>query len=119
MSLDQLMAKVSAAPLNAQGRRKYTTELKREIMAALCESGLSHEGFAGKIGVPSNNLSNWRKFAPKLKTKRPAKFRAIAVEPEVKRESLTIKTAGGLVIEGLSISATAELLSALSARSTC
>ena len=116
MSIDRLAAKIAAVPLNARGRRQYPAALRREIMAALAGSGLTHGAFAEKAGVAICNLAKWKNLAPRPK-RTTAAFKAIFVEPEAKHQGLSLKAPGGVVIEGLSVSSAAELLAALCGRS--
>lgn len=123
MSIDQIAARIGAAPVNARGRRSYSSVLRREIMAAYAASGLTKEAFAEKVGVPSANLSNWRKLAPKREPRRSTGlFRAVAVEPDASSSAsatLSLRVPGGAVIEGLSIATAAELIAVLSGRPPC
>lgn len=121
MSIDRLAAKIAAIPKNKRGRRRYPDSLKREIMTALPASGMSNKDFAAKIGVSHANLCYWRDSQPPP-TKRASTggFKAISVETEATPATgICLRGPGGVVIEGLSLAAAAELIAALSGRSSC
>lgn len=120
MTIDRLAAKIAGLPRKASGRRLYPEALKREIAVALAASGLTHDDFAAKVGVPSSCLSNWKKQAVARAPRQLApSFKTIAVEPETRVTNLSLRAPGGVVIEGLTVSAVAELLAALTERSSC
>lgn len=120
MSIEQLAAKIAAIPLNHRGHRIYGKSLKLEIMAALPKSGLTHKDFAERIGVPGANLCHWREHRDALSAVAGvSKFKELVIEADRSSERLSLRAPGGVVIEGLSIAAAADLLIALAARSGC
>ena len=122
MSIDRLAAKVAAIPPNARGRRRYPEALKREIMAALAASQMTHKAFAERLGISGMNLCHWRELAPKraAKKRQKASFKKIILEPEsVDPGSLCMRMPNGAVLEGLSVATAAELITSLSRGAPC
>lgn len=118
MSIDRLAAKVAALPLNARGRRRYPQALRIDALRTLSASDLSSDAFAEKIGVPNGTIASWKASASKSPAKwRPSAFKTIAVEPATKPATMvSLRTPDGVVVEGLSIAAAADLIAALSGR---
>ncbi len=120
MSINRLAAKVAAVPLNNRGHRRYGEPLKREIMTALASSGLTHKDFAEQVGLPEANLCHWRDFGPAPATVAAGgSFKSIVVEPERPSNYLSLRAPGGVVVEGLTIDAAADLIAALAVRASC
>ena len=121
MSIDQLAAKIAAVPLNGRGHRRYPKALKQDIMSALASSDLSRRDFASRIGLAAVNLEHWRGFAPKRKSGGPAasQFKNITVEADRSSARLSVRAPGGVIVDGLTVDAVADLIAALAARSSC
>ena len=119
MSIERLAGMVAQIRPNARGHKLYGEKLKGELIAALIESGLSARAFSDRVGVSEVNLVRWRSEGVGKCGAGDGAFKKITVEGEEAKAapaSLVLRAPGGVVIEGLSISAAKELLVALTAR---
>jgi transposase-like protein len=120
MSIEQLAAKVAALPANARGRRRYPTSLQRQILMALAQSGLRQKTFADRLGMSVANLAKWHARAPRAKAQsKTAAFKRVIATESSATAVFSLRAPGGVVLEGLTAEAAADLIAALARRPTC
>ena len=106
--LAALRRRITRVPMNGRGRRRYSKELRAEIVEmaqAVGKQGLSRRAIANQLGMCTETLAHWLIAAPKPRKRRRSRVVPVSVVEDrpTRATSIVLETPSGLRIEGVSI----------------
>jgi len=114
-ALQTLRQRIDSTSRNGRGRRRFSAELRREVVAATVaevSQGIPLRVVAGKLGIGDSLLSRW--VAAGGQPPAPRGLRAVEVVDEPR--TFTLMGPGGFRVDGLSAEDLATLMLAADAR---
>lgn len=109
MNIETLRSRIKTVKAK-DSRPRFSSEIRSQTIIAFRASGMSAAVFAKDIGISQGSLFNWLKANSSDAAK---SFRKLSIEPEAQR--WTVHGPKGLRIEGLNLSALAQLIDHLEA----
>lgn len=110
--IQDLRARIDRSPRTSNGKRRFSGELKADIVAALDKHGITTEAGAKLFAISTSILWQWRKKAPPPKNPR---FERVAIEAAPVAAAgtcgmLRLTTSTGIEVQGLSVADVVAIL---------
>ena len=111
MDIQSLKSKIAKTPKTPSGRRKYSAELKRQIIDGRASYQGSALNYCNELGINANQLQRWQQSRKQV---RSSDFKELKIKQAKPRQPvITLKGPLGIEIQGTA-SDIAELLRSLS-----